>query len=193
MTVLIPFDIESILNCIHDWFSGSTGLEVVWADQSAPRPEYPYGTLKLSSGPVSKADSWEERYKIDLTRPLGQEVEIEVNSPCQFTISAQTFIDGEDSINPIADARSYLLSALAALNLPMFQELFEEVNIAVVRAEAIRDLTALVGTARQSRAAMDIVFSSVLTAEEFVGYIEKAHLTSTDLGIDRTFGVGEEI
>ena len=101
-----------------------------------------------------------------------------MNAGCQFTISAQAFVDGEDANNPIADARSYMLSALAALNLPMYQEVFEEANISVSRSEAVRDLIALVGTTRESRAAMDVVFNSVLTAEEFIGYIEKVHATS---------------
>jgi len=193
MTVAISLDIETILDCIHDWFSASTGLQVVWEDQSAPQPVSPFGTLRLSSGPVPMTPTWEERTSDDPARERGQEVELQVSAPCQFTISAQVFVNGEDGRNPIADARSYLLSAQAALNLPMYQEAFEEANIAVVRAESIKNLNALVGTERQSRAAMDVVFSSVLIAEEYSGYIEKVHAISTELEIDRVFGVGEEI
>lgn len=44
-------DWTTIQNAIQAWMASGTGLACIWAEQGAPQPAYPFGTLKTISGP----------------------------------------------------------------------------------------------------------------------------------------------
>lgn len=200
MPVAEPIDFEVIKNAVHEWFSNSTGLQVVWQNQSAPRPATPFGTLSILSGPTPLSQDWEEREIVHILgnegetiENDGEEIEIQSTVPCQFSISCQTFVGCEDGRDPTADAISFANKALAALGLQSYRDIFSNVNASVVRTSGVKNIGALLDSQFESRAAFDVTFGSVLCLSELTGYIERVHATSTELRIDRDFGVGEEI
>jgi hypothetical protein len=188
-----PIDMEAFQNAIHDWFSGSTGLQTIWRNQSAPQPEHPFGSLMILSGPEQYSPAWEERDETDTGRPLGEEIKQTVTVPCRFVVSCQAYVEQVDARNPNHDAASYINKAKGALGLSSYLQDLNTANVSVSTVGPVQNLTALLESEMESRANMDVVFSSVLSLDEYVGYIEKVHATSTELGIDQVFGVGEVI
>lgn len=182
-----PLSIEDFENAIHDWFSTQTGLFTVWANQGVPQPEYPFGLLKILSGPIADSPAWDHIMETDLTRPRGQEIEDTTTVPAQITVSCQALVELPDGRNPVRDARSYILRALGSLSQYTVQSALRLAGIAIVRAEPVLNLTDEVEEI--SRANLDVVFRVTLLERDFVGYIEKVHAESTQLGVDQDFGV----
>jgi hypothetical protein len=190
MTVEIPISLEKIQNAIHDWFSSSTGLQVVWQNQNAPAPEGSYGSLNMIVGPTSRGGVAELRETYDARRALGAEVELEVAMECSLTVSCQVFVKGTDGANPSCNAMSYCVRAQMALELSTFIDGLNAANVSVSSVSGPKNLPALLGTEWESRAGIDITFNSMLSLREFIGYIEKVHAVSTQLEIDKIFWVG---
>ena len=190
MTVNAPIDMETFQDTIHAWFSGATGLQTVWRNQSAPQPDMPFASLMIVSGPEQYSPAWEVRNETDLTRSRGREVKQTVCVPCRFSVSCQVFCENNDARNPNRDATSYINRAVAALGLPSYLQALRNAEISVSTVGPVQNLAELVESAFESRANVDVVFNSVLSVDEYVGFIERVHATSTELGIDQTFGVG---
>ena len=190
MTVDRPMDFEVFQNAVHEWFAEATGLETIWRDQGAPQPKYPYGSLKVISGPVTPSSLWEERRDYDEDRAAGQEIRLTTCSPCQLTVSCQAYVDQPDARHPGFDALQYLSRARAALSLESVRaDNFRPKGIGVISVNPPQDLSSLIEDAIVSRANMDVVFSAALNIEEYTTWIEKVHGTSTSLGIDQLFGL----
>lgn len=190
MTLENPIDFEGIRNAIHSCIERATGLLTVWQTQNAPQPESPFVTLAFLTGPLPVSDTPEVRDDTDLTRPAGEEIRLRVAVQCSFVLSCQVFVKGIDGANPNCDAMSYCTKALLALSLPSYIDILNAVNVSVAQTTGPRNLNALVGSEYESRAGFDVTFNGMLVLSEYVGYIEKVHAVSTELGIDEVFGVG---
>ena len=180
-------DLEVFQNAIYEWFSTALDCQVIWAQKSVPRPDYPYGTLNILAGPTPMG-AWEHKTTTDLLRPPGEEVEFEVRVPCQFTISCQAFVAMPEGREPNSDGMALVTRAQSRLFLPSELEKFRAANISVARTGAVRNLSSIDGDAFVSRAGIDVVFNASLSLAEYTGYIAKVHATSTQLGIDQIFG-----
>ena len=182
--IAAPIDMEVIENAIHAWFYGSMDIEVIWQNQSAPRPEYPYGSLLIISGPTATSPMVETRHEYLPSQPSGEELEITACVPCQFVVSCQTYVSLEDSRNPNYNARSYLNKALGALGLPSYLASLCAAKVSVIDKNLMAGIDAVINDAFVSRAAMEITFGSPINAQEYATYIESVELRSSSLGID---------
>lgn len=188
MSVTPPIDMETFRDAIYTWFRDATGLETIWSQQSAPRPDYPYGTLLIMSGPTPASPTWEIRYSTDLGRAAGTEVEEEAVVPCTFSISCQSFVGMPDGRSPDNDAELYMDRALGSLALPSVRAFLRESNISVLRPGQVNNISSIIGESFVSRAGMDVLFGASLSMIEYIGYIKTVHGTSANLGIDEVFG-----
>ena len=188
MSISAPINMETFQNTIYDWFVDATDLFTIWQDQSAPRPEYPYGSLLITSGPRLASPQWEQRYATISGQPAGEEVKITTCNLCYFDISCQAHVKRCDSRDPNANAIWYINKAQGALGLISVQTILRTADIAYIRSSEVQNIDELISDAYVSRANIDVTFGAVLSIDEYTGYIEKAHITSLPLGIDQEFG-----
>lgn len=189
MILADPINMEVFENAIHAWLSSSIDGEVVWAEQSAPRPEYPYGSLKITAGPTRYSQMWEKRTNTDLSRPDGSEVQFEVGVPCRFDVSCQVFVKRPDNRHPEAHAHNLLTRATAHLGLSSVADELNKDGISTIRVDSILNPGALISDAHVSRAAANVVFGAVLSLSEYTGYIATVDIRSSQLGIDQKIGL----
>jgi hypothetical protein len=189
-----PIDFTVFEDAVWEWFKTSIEAEVVWAHQSAPRPDYPYGLLNIISGPIA-VGPFEQKTRTDLTRPAGEEIIFEVNAPCTLVVSCQAHVNIPDSRNPTLYARTLVTRAQSRLYLPTVQETFKAANCSVQRVGSVTNISSIVNDGHVSRVGMDVTFNASLSIEEYTGYIKKAHVTSDlepavdpSLQIDQEFG-----
>ena len=185
-----PIDMEVFQDAIHTWFSESMDIQVIWRNQNAPRPDYPYGSLLITSGPIPISPFAEERQSYDAARSLGKEIELDELIACQFMISCQVYVAGDEGRDPKENASALINKALISLSLRSKLAALWVKKIAFIRTGGIQNIPEEVGNERQSRANMDVTFTATLSVAEYIGYIEKVEAKSVNLGIDQTFGVG---
>ncbi len=106
---------------IYDWFSAETGLTVIWANQSAPRPSLPYGLLNLLTGLDKLAYG-------ELVPPShdSPNTAIEILTPGRLTLSCQVLGD---------NAEDKMLEAQLSIDKPSLLNQFkrsEEAKIKVL-------------------------------------------------------------
>ena len=182
--VAAPIDMEAFQNAVHNWFSSVTGLETIWRDQSAPQPKYPYGSLRVISGPEAVAPQFEQRRDTDLDRDEGEEVRLTECVPCRLTVSCQTYVGMPDARNPQLDAPYYMNRARGSLALESVRAELWVAKIAIERPGPVQNINEVIEDAYVSRANMDVAFAASLSVEEYTGYIAKVELESTGLGFD---------
>lgn len=148
---------------IYNWFKDATGLTVIWDDQSGIRPEKPYGTLRVISGPAKVAGHDEQRVR-------QSDNKIEVSGIRVFTVSCNIY--GANALSLMSQADAWL-GHLVTL------EAFRAAGLAVVRNERIQNLTRLMDTGFESRAQMDVVFSTAsVLVDDITGIIETVETTA---------------
>lgn len=179
-----PIDMLAFSNAIYSWFTGATGLTTIWADQSAPAPDFPYGTLKVIAGPAPSAPHHELRYTTNLGNPAGEEVEVEAVSPCTLTVACGAIVNMPDARNPASNARQYIARAQSSLSLPSVNEALGAANIAYIDVPAITDLTRVIEDSFVSWVNMDVRFGATLSLKDYVGYIDKVQVELTGIGVD---------
>lgn len=175
-----PINMEEFENAIHKWFTDATGLTTVWTQQGAPQPEYPFGTLEITSGPSQASPLWDYETDFDETRPPGKEVRFVTCVPCTFNISCQVFVGMPEGRDPNKNAMQYLSRAKAALQLPSFRDELAAKNIASLFAGSVQNIGELIEDSWVSRANMDVTFGASLSVEEFMGYIDKVEISKTN-------------
>lgn len=179
-----PIDMAAFQSAIYSWFIGATGLTTIWANQSAPAPDFPYGVLEIVAGPTPSAPHHELRYSTDLGRPAGEEIEVDAVVPCMFTVSCQAQVNMPDARDPSLNARQYISRAQSSLSLPSVSASLNAANIAYVDVPAITDLTRVIEDSFVSWTNMDVRFGTTLSLKDYIGYIDKVHFEMPDLGID---------
>ena len=188
MTLPDPINLATFENAVWEWFSAAIEAEVVWAHQSAPRPDYPYGSLNIIAGPIP-AGPYEQKHSTDLTRPRGEEILFESRVPCTMTVSCQAHVNIPDTRNPAVYARTLVSRAQSRLYLLSVQEAFRVANCAVQRVGSLTNISLVVNDGNVSRSGLDVTFNAALSLSEYTGYIAKAHVTSNpEIGIDQEFG-----
>jgi len=176
-----PIDMEAFENAVHAWFSSASGLFTIWQEQGAPQPDYPYGSLKIISGPTALAPQWEIRQTYDAARPLGQEIKFEYAAPCRFTVSCQAY--AKQGALP---AVTYINRAMAALSTITTQTTFKVAGVAMERYSAVRNIGKIINETWLSRANIDVQLTALLLISEYTGYVTSVGIESTELGIDFT-------
>lgn len=186
-----PIDMETFENAVHAWFKEAIEAQVIWAQQSAPRPDYPYGVLNIISGPIAASPSWERKLSTDLNRAKGREILSENRVPCTFVVSCQAHVNLTDSRDPTAYARLLVSRAQSRLHLHAVQDAFREANISVQGTGPVTNISAVVNDGNVSRAGIDVTINASLSLDEYLGYIKTVEVKSvapSDMNIDMTIG-----
>ncbi len=184
MTIPSPIDWETIENALHRHFEDATGIQFVWADQRAPQPEYPYGSLNILPGstalPVLDGQ---------FIKPDGS---IKLVGQRDFTVSAQIHVGPPDSTTPRCHGRALMYAAIAALDLPLTCEAFREAGIAIRQKGQPNDLDIEIGGEWISRTQADIRIGVAAVLQDIPatqpGWFDKVEVSSTIKGIKNPGG-----
>ncbi len=172
----MALDWQTIENALQTWIVAATGLPtsaVIFASQNAPAPAMPYATIKIS-GPRGTMAQPALQIETNLLNPAGEEIEQTVTLHQEVTVSCQVYAAATAGTGT---AKEYLEKARTALFLPTRLDALSTAGLAVVEMGDTQDLTALLGTAWESRAAMDVRMNLVDTAVEKTGYIATVETT----------------
>ncbi len=167
--------IESALVACVETASGLTG-KVVLAPQTAPQPAMPYATVRIS-GPRPAGGPWPRIIQsFDAAQPAGQEVGLQAVVDEELTVSLQVF-------TPLpygaASARALMAQIRVALALSTSLDPLRAAGLALVDVGDIQDLSALLDTAFQGRAAMDLRFLVADDVMERTGYVGSVGISGT--------------
>lgn len=165
----------AIEDALVAWLESAAGVGAIWANQTGEQPLMPYGTLKIT-GPRQSTPTPEVANVTNLDNPAGQEIEQTVIMRGEITVSCQVF---SQVTAGAGTARELLQQARIALFLPARRQALADAGLALVQAGDTQDLTALLETTWQSRAAMDVRFNVVDTATERTGYIATVNVTGS--------------
>lgn len=120
MVLAAAIDWSSIYGALYAWVNGASGWSTVWADQPAPRPDYPYCLLDVIND--SKEGGIDERnIEIDLTR--ARDIKITPvaanNQLYRVNINGAAHDYTSDADATVAEITSGLVSAITAGSEPV--------------------------------------------------------------------------
>lgn len=161
---------SEIEKSIWRWVHGASGLEereVIWAEQGGGRPSSTLYTLKILD--VTPLGAFDELVTTYNSADTTSQVKQSVKGQRQFTVRVQYFGD-EATGDGAAVAR--LAQVAAHLRLPSVRAVFEAAGCAVNSVGQVQNISTVQGTSFESRAALDVVFSTVVSVDEYAGFIE---------------------
>ena len=171
-------DLASYENVLHDWLAAKTGLKVILGDQGGPRPGGAgYATLKVTEGQTLGQPA--EVRRGDNPAPSGNggdEVEFDAILRGEVLAQVQVFTTATTGNS---SARALLSAARAALELPSQRAAFRAAGLALIDRGTIQDVTALLETRFEGRAALQVRFHAVQKVSEFTGYIATVNVEPT--------------
>lgn len=145
---------------LHTWAAEISGQQTIWEDQSEQRPDGPYNSLKITSGPGRIGTDQFEKRNDDKFQTSGLR---------EFTLSVNIFR---------ADAFSKAHNLNSSIEGVMILERFQAIGMAYINATPIRDLTRLMGPRYESRYQFDIRFRIADTIVSDPGLIENVEIES---------------
>lgn len=192
MPVLQPINWQLLEDAIYAWFEEATGIEVVWANQDAPQPPYPFGTLNVIAGPT-KVGGDDEVRSVTLSpavlAPLPP-IEMEYAGPREMTVSCQINVGAPFDGDPATHARALMTSAQSSLGLESVRVLLRAAGLAVIQELPVQSFDLQIADAWVARSQMDVRFGLAASVVEKVQAIENVHIESPALNVDDDFGLG---
>lgn len=167
-------DLVAVEDALHAWVKSALGLETVWSHANARAPGRPYGWLTLV-GP-REVGGPELVDETDLGRPAGHEVQLTVVQHEEWDLSVEVI---SAATSGPTTARALLGAAKARLRLPTALGELRSAGLAPVSLGDTQDLTALFGTAFESRARMTVRVRTVNATSETTGFIEQVGVSSS--------------
>lgn len=168
-----PIDWLTIENALYDWFQEQADIAVIWGNQDAPQPPYPYGTITIISGPNPVMAFDERVYNTIDGAPAGEEVQISTFGDRNITVSLQAYVGPPDNFNPAKNARAIMSRVQASMAAQSVIEFFRSKNIAMLGQQPMQNIDEVIEDTWISRANMDAIFGfSSLTTEKY-GYIKE--------------------
>lgn len=176
-----PIDWRLIRDTLVRWVEGSTGVCVVWGNQSAPQPAYPYVSLLRTASPAALPIHDAEEWTADgALRIVGQR---------EFGLSVQVHVGPPSNVDPDCDGETIANAMLSALALPKTRADFEAAGLALRERGQPTPLDLVVGAEWISRYLVELRFgvASVLSpttdlgtapALDAVGYFDKIRVSS---------------
>lgn len=172
-------DRTAFKDALHAWFVAATGLaagSVIWADQAAPRPGYPYGVLNIHSSRGLGTD--DVTYEHDNGEDAGEDMIPTAAGHRVFTVSCQVLNMSSIQGATLADnktAQHYLDRARNSLALPSSLTILRASNISYVTTGQIIDLDESIESGWLSRASLDVEFGAVASSVDAgISYINQA-------------------
>lgn len=137
----MPLNFETIKTNLYSWATANSGgASVIFLNENAPRPAQPYVTLFLSSLTQIGEDYTPESDVNGLVDMVGDR---------EFTLQIQTY--GGDCITRLENLRS-------SLQMQTVLDTLRANGIVFVNHFAISDVTELLDSRFEKRAAMDVLF-----------------------------------
>lgn len=162
----MPTNREILLNAWQSVIQEFSGFDTIFEDLSiyktgVPRPNIPYFTIKLLSGPTKKG-SFDSQIHVPNTDKFI------VAGERQYTLSIKGF--GEACLDALSDLQTQF-------DIPTYVErLTQDADIAIVDYGTITDVSELLETSIEKRWNMDVVFNTSVNYEFEPGVIETAHV-----------------
>lgn len=181
----LPIDSETHEDALIDWFMEATGLPcVIWRDQDAPQPEYPYGTLSIISGPTKIGGVDEIRQRVLDPQPDGPAapalpIELQIVGPREMTVSCQINVGPPNDNDPTENSRSLMAAAQAALGLPSFAAKLKTAGLSVIEELPILQTNVQIADLWVSRSQMDVRFGLTSCVVEKSAVIETVKITAS--------------
>lgn len=178
---------ESILQkALRTWVRKASRLDdaaIVWAEQELVRLSPPFITMRLGDlVPLGACDEVTQTF--DETRAAGEEIELTANGRRALTLSVQCFGSNADS------AQKILSRVQTSLSLPSIQGILEAAEASVYGTSPIQNVTALLETAFEPRAATEFYLYVSEAVSERTTYIES--VVATNQITNKTFTIPEE-
>lgn len=177
-----PIPWKDIEDAIYNFFVSCTGLQVIWEDQSTPRPSYPYGSLRIISGPTSIGMD-ETRLETVTNPPVGTKLQKLISCGSrEMTCSFKVF-GTPSSIDPFSHARAYEAVLRGALELPIFRSILSAVGLAFRGQNPISLPDQQIDNTWISRSVLDVRFGLSSNMEQQMDVIETAHIKAVGDGL----------
>lgn len=126
-----PIPWQDVEDAIYWFFKHSSGLEVIWADQKAPRRNYPYGSLRIIAGPTVQGID-------ELRRPeTSISPKMTACGPRQITASFKILGKPAD-IKPAEHARKFSGRVMACIELPRMRAILQNGGVSVIKTTPIQ-------------------------------------------------------
>ena len=170
--------ISTLKSKLYTSFDAITSFDIIWANQNSPRPSTNYITLLI--GPFIRIGRDEIGEPDDKETPgeIGGATIIKGNR--EFTLSIQAF--GEGSLQELINIQS-------KLEMPTIRTEFAEDNgIALIRSDAVNDLTGLIEADFEERANLDVM-CRIVSPFDTVAEV----LATEDEGVIESINLNEEI
>lgn len=151
----------------------SSSVTVIFADQTATRPDEPYATIRINS---TNKNGFDEIRSIDTTTNIAT-----IGGQRQATIQIDYF--GSEPIENI-------MKAYNSLEKRTLIDTFSAAGFAYINKSNIQNLTSMLETKYLERASFDLVIGYADNIEDDLGIIEKVFLTTNvtadgkDLDVD---------
>jgi len=171
---------RTVEDAIRRWFVAATELSVIWENQRAPQPAYPYGSLAIMPGSFSSPIRSEQTQKTDGSIRLRRQLD--------FTVACSVHVGAVGGTHPECDARGLIDTAMMHLDTPGQSGEFEAASIGVRGPlGATQNLDLLVGGQWISRARADIRFGVAAILENVPatqpGWFDKVQVASNFSGL----------
>jgi hypothetical protein len=184
-----PIDLQVFQDTIWTWLDGvfnsvAPTVKVIWDESNAPRPAYPYATIRTVTGPNSVSPLMESRQEFDAGRPAGEEIELNACVPCTFDITFEFFASVPEANDPTANAQFFCNAMLGSLGQDSTLQTLGAAGISVINKGQPQNIGTLINDSFVSRYKFDVTFGAALNMIEYTTYISKIQLVSEDFGID---------
>jgi hypothetical protein len=150
-------------DAIHNWVKTALGFEgnkVIWDRSNIRRPERPYATLNISSGPRNVGRASEERYKeLDTFQYAIRKV---------FTLTVGIY-GGNGYLKKLEDV-------IDSLQKPTIQTILRQAGLANWGSEDPIDLSSLLDTKFEDRASVDFLLAYGKAIEDTPGEIQNVRM-----------------
>lgn len=145
-------------------------IPVIFSDQNAPRPNYPYATIRLSS---YRKIGWDEFRGVDRETNLGS-----YYGQRAMTVSVHVFAEKPAEGSPTM-AFQEISKAHMSLSKDSVLNALSLAGIAIQEKGPTQNLTAVLDTLFEDHAAFDLFIGFSESIEENVGIIEKVSVQGT--------------
>ncbi len=167
----------TIEEAIHDWIitgSGLTENQVIWSQQSSPRPVGQYISITIMSV-ASVGMDWNE--VIDNPDPEeGEEIKILARGTREAALTLQCYGGSGIGAN---SPRARLEGIVSSASLASRRDELGDAGVGILFKGPVQTLTGLVGAGLESRAIVEFRLALASEISETATYVESAEVTTT--------------
>lgn len=165
----MALDFDAMENAITSWLKTSTGVQVRIANQELPLPPdgESFCTVLVSGARGESLHTMQTR-EVDDTRPVPEQMEVSHSRPMTLSVRVQAFTP---TTTGGLWAVPLLEKAATALCLRGVRDGLRAAGLGLFDIGAIQNVSGLMSTKWEGRAAMELQFHVMATAQERMGYI----------------------